>query len=159
VNCGESITTIALSDTVLSKGTAAFNILAAGGDCTLPLDRGITQTQLGNLAAQTLALNYNVQHFSGFGAQTLGAVGCLTPEAIFLGFTSGTTLNMVRFISNLIIDRAENGAPLVTRQQVTRMNMLLGGCVNQIGSLSLTGLQSAWFASSTSYGFPLYLTR
>ncbi len=128
-----------VSDAILFGGIPAFDVLAVGGDCTVNadgfLDGGTFPHQLGNLAAQTLALSYNIAAFTtgfGFGSQELGDVGCFNTDASFLGFVSTSTMSEVLALANELINDADIGGDSVSRAQVTRMTALLGDCVNEI---------------------------
>jgi len=132
-DCGEGIKTAADSDMILSGGVAAFAVLAAGGDCTQPLDGAISPSQLGNLAARALTLTYNIKNLSGLGAQRLDSLRCLTDDASFLGLDASTSLSQVLVLANGLINDADNGGRLASRDQVVHATKLLD-CINGAGS-------------------------
>ena len=95
-DCGETVSSIGESDEVLTGTVEGFDALRVGGDCGLKpasqscpgqpgilneLDGGVCPHELGNLAAQTLALSYNVADIDGFPGQTLSLVsGCISSD-------------------------------------------------------------------------------
>jgi hypothetical protein len=169
------VTDIDESDTILSGGVDSFKKLddppPGGGDCGLTtatpcpgqpapplgaLDGGVCSHQLGNLAAQTLALTYSTLFFPNpttptFGAQTLSQLGdCITghgidlTEPLDLGspvLTPSSSFFAVLYRANLIINDAAfvevgpDDAISVTPRIVVNMTKLLGHCVNQVDAV------------------------
>jgi hypothetical protein len=79
------------------------------------------------LAAQTLALTYNINNISGFSSNTIGSLGCTAPSG--LGLTSSSTMSQVLVVANSLID-GSTSAGTTTQAQAGAMNSLLGGCIN-----------------------------
>ncbi len=166
---GGALSDFPISDSILLGGISAFDVLAAGGDCETPLDGETFPHQLGNLAAQTLALSYSIGAFTtSFGSQTLADVeSCITDEGInlsILGLTLGTTFVQVLTRANdLIDDSTSTGSGSTTQAQVTTMTKLLGHCVNRIGASHFVSAYPsgrgdsfvAGYSSGGGGGFPL----
>jgi hypothetical protein len=91
-------------------------------DCTSA--SGINKNSLNTLAAQTLALGYNIKLVSGYTGQTIGGMGC-TPVGSLI--TSSTVNDAFAAAVALINGSVPGGA--TTQAQIGAMNTLLG-CLN-----------------------------
>ena len=89
---------------------------------------GINKGSLNTLAAQTLALGYNLNAVlrPGFAGQTIGQLQC---SAGSTGLNSGSTVEQVFAAAKSLIDGSAAGGT-TTQAQIGAMNTLLG-CVNR----------------------------
>ncbi len=120
---GFTVTTVLQSDTILGNGACGPSIFNCGSN----LSPGLNTNTLEVLAAQTLALTYNINNISGFSSNTIGSLGCTAPSG--LGLTSSSTMSQVLVVANSLID-GSTSAGTTTQAQAGAMNSLLGGCVN-----------------------------
>jgi len=113
------------------KGTPFIFVDGAqttGADCTLA--PGINKSSLNTLAAQTLALGYNLNPVlrPGFSGQTLGLLQC---DAGSTGLTNSSSVGDAFAAAYGLIDHSEAGDLTPTTQtQIGAMNTLLG-CLNR----------------------------
>ena len=110
-----------LPKTLNACGKGNPPIFTVGGpvgnkDCTLAT--GINENSLNTLAAQTLALGYNIKLVSGFSGQTVGALQCTGTGTVNDAFNAAVAL---------INGSASGGS--TTQSQIGAMNQLLG-CLN-----------------------------
>src|SRR5262245_3114784 len=111
-----------LPNTLNACGKGNPQIFTVGGstnnsDCTVAT--GINKNSLNTLAAQTLALGYNIKLVSGFSGQTVGALQCTGSGTVNDAFTAAVAL---------INGSASGGS--TTQSQIGAMNQLLG-CLNR----------------------------
>lgn len=161
-DCGEEVDDVDESNEILSGTLASFDALAIP-DCDLTgatpcpgqpspargaLDGGVCPHELGNLAAQTLALTYNTLFFPDSGMPTFGnqllapLEDCIVKELIVNGLPLsdlgtptidlGSTFFEVLERANRIINDADIGGTTITRPMVETMTVLLGHCVNRV---------------------------
>jgi hypothetical protein len=128
------VTSLTISDTVMKKNTCSLTSSNLFPACTGPSPAGFSDSlQKGTfetLAAQTLALVYNQAHFSGFGSQTVSALGCTVPTALNPPLSGSSTLSQVLQVAeDLIANSTKTGT--TTQAQASGMNSLLG-CINTI---------------------------
>jgi len=157
---GVSVKNITCNNAILGADSSGFKALTTGGSsaCTSPnirygsgnstLATGVTQNQVSNLAAQNLALTYNVQYRTNFGILTLNGRGCA--PATFGGFTfttatvaqlkaalagmsidGNTTVTDLLAKANALLNNTTSVVGTATQTQVEAMTQLLGRCVNQ----------------------------
>jgi hypothetical protein len=111
------------------KGTPFIFVVGAQtakADCTLAT--GINKASLNTLAAQTLALGYNLKPNlrPGFAGQTLGQLQC---SAGTTGLNSGSTVEQAFAAAVVLINGSASGGS-TTQPQIGAMNQLLG-CLNR----------------------------
>jgi hypothetical protein len=107
------------------KGTPfIFTVGAQTATAACKLATGINVNSLNTLAAQTLALGYNIKLVSGFTGQTLGALGCAPVN----GLTAASTVDDAFNKAVSLIDGSSTGGA-TTQSQIGLMNTLLG-CIN-----------------------------
>jgi uncharacterized repeat protein (TIGR01451 family) len=131
---GFTVQTIAESDRILSNDAcSAGSPVIFPTPCTLSKDLGLNTLE--NLAAQTLALAFNVGRVAGYGGQTLAGLGCggkltsaLTAAPVSL--SAASTVGDVLAAANRLINGSK-GSGTTTEAQAAAMNGLLGGCVNR----------------------------
>ncbi len=154
--------TFPVSDAILSGGLTACAELSP--PCSSGLSDAVGATQLGHLAAQTLALTYSIKAFSpGYGSNTLGQA-CASPDfdsqKSTLGLDDSSTFQVVLDKANDLIDSSTSGGS-PTQAEVTAMTGLIGQCVTKIGGIvsaypSGRGDSFVWsYSSGGGGGFPL----
>ena len=88
---------------------------------------GLNESTLNTLAAQTLALSYNIRLITGYTGPTLSGLGCSVPSGLS-GVTTSSTVNSVLTLANSFIGGSASGGS-TTQAQAGAMNTLLG-CLN-----------------------------
>lgn len=88
---------------------------------------GLNESTLNTLAAQTLALSYNIKFLTGYTGQTLSGLGCSVPSGLS-GVTTSSTVNSVLTLANSLLGSSASGGS-TTQTQANAMNTLLG-CFN-----------------------------
>jgi uncharacterized surface anchored protein len=125
-----SVTSIVQSDKILGGNACTFGIptifTCTGTGAGQGLSDALKVGTLNNLAAQTLALTYNIQKIGGYSGQTLGALSC-SPVT---GLTSSSTVNDALVLANSLIQNSVFGGT-TTQAQASAMNTLLGDCLNR----------------------------
>jgi hypothetical protein len=101
-----------------------FSVGPATPTAACKLATGININSLNTLAAQTLALGYNIKLVAGFTGQPLSALNC----APVLGLTGASTVNDAFAKAVSLIDGSSTGGA-TTQTQIGLMNTLLG-CIN-----------------------------
>ncbi len=119
-----------LPNTLNACGKGSPSIFSVGAatntkDCTLAT--GINEGSLNTLAAQTLALGYNIKLVSGFTGQSIGVLGCAAN--LTAGLTASSTVNGAFAAAVNLIDHSASGGS-TTQAQIGAMNLLLG-CLNR----------------------------
>src|SRR3954452_8230555 len=94
-------------------------------DCSVA--SGINKNSLNTLAAQTLALGYNIKIVSGFSGQTLASLTCVPSSG--LGLTGSSTVDAAFTAAVSLIDGSASGGT-TTQTKIGNMNQLLG-CINR----------------------------
>jgi uncharacterized repeat protein (TIGR01451 family) len=128
---GFTVTTIAQSDKVLRNDACEAGSPTIFSPCTF--SAGLQTNTLEVLAAQTLALTYNIGKVNGYNGQTMSVLGCgakVTSGLTTLGLSSSSTVNQVLTVANALISNSKSGGT-TTQTQAGDMNALLGNCVNQ----------------------------
>lgn len=92
------------------------------------LTAGLKTNTFDNLAAQTLALTFNVGVESGMSGETLVILGC-TSDIGSLSLTGSSTVSDVLGLANSLVS---GGNGTTTQTQAGDMNTLLGSCINRI---------------------------
>ncbi|MCJ7492206.1 MAG: hypothetical protein MUP15_08675, partial [Dehalococcoidia bacterium] len=135
------VTTIAQSDKILSNsacGGGSPAIFACNGSGTgHGLSDSLKRNTLEELAAQTLALTYNIGPpgvpGGGFAGQTLSEFGAtLPPELASLFSSSNPTVEEILAVANSLIANS-TAAGSTTQPQAGAMNSLLGHYINSEG--------------------------
>ena len=107
------------------KGSPSiFTVGAATATQNCTLASGVNINSLNTLAAQTLALGYNIKLVSGFTGQPLSALGCAPVN----GLTGASTVNDAFNKAVALINGSASGGT-TTQTQIGLMNTLLG-CIN-----------------------------
>jgi hypothetical protein len=91
------------------------------------LAKGVNESSLDTLAAQTLALGYNIKILPSFNGQTLAQLACT--QYATAGLTGSSTVNQVLTVAVALIDGSGSGGSTM-QSQIGAMNQLLG-CVNR----------------------------
>jgi hypothetical protein len=91
------------------------------------LAKGINESSLNTLAAQTLALGYNIKILPSFTGQTLTQLACT--QYATAGLTGSSTVNDAFTAAVALINGSASGGT-TTQAQIGAMNQLLG-CVNR----------------------------
>jgi hypothetical protein len=117
---GESLKVLPNTLNACGKGTPfIFSVGAQTATADCKLATGINKASLNTLAAQTLALGYNIKLVSGYSGQTVGALQCTGTGSVNDAFTAAVTL----------INGSSTGGG-TTQGQIGAMNTLLG-CLNR----------------------------
>jgi hypothetical protein len=117
---GESLKVLPNTLNACGKGTPfIFSVGAQTATADCKLATGINKASLNTLAAQTLALGYNIKLVSGYSGQTVGALQCTGTGSVNDAFTTAVTL----------INGSSTGGG-TTQGQIGAMNTLLG-CLNR----------------------------
>jgi hypothetical protein len=106
------------------KGLVIFTVGPQTATAACKLATGININSLNTLAAQTLALGYNIKLVAGFTGQPLSALNC----APVLGLTGASTVNDAFAKAVSLINGSSTGGA-TTQSQIGLMNTLLG-CIN-----------------------------
>jgi len=119
-----------LPNTLNACGKGSPQIFTVGGstsssDCTLAA--GINKASLNTLAAQTLALGYNIKLVSGYTGQTIGTLQC--SAYVTAGLSSSSTVNQAFTAAVSLINGSASGGT-TTQTQIGAMNQLLN-CLNR----------------------------
>jgi hypothetical protein len=126
------VNTILKSDQILSGNVCStYGLSPAIFTCTgtgtgQGLSDALKAGTLGTLAAQTLALTYNIQKITNYSGQTLGALSC----SAVLSLTPSSTVNDALVLANSLIENSVFGGT-TTQAQAGAMNTLLGDCLNR----------------------------
>jgi hypothetical protein len=116
---GESLKVLPNTLNACGKGTPfIFSVGAQTATADCHLATGINKASLNTLAAQTLALGYNIKLVGGFSGQSVGALQCTGTGTVDSTFTDAVTL----------INGSNTGP--TTQGQIGAMNTLLG-CLNR----------------------------
>jgi hypothetical protein len=91
------------------------------------LANGVNESSLDTLAAQTLALGYNIKLLPSFSGQTLAQLACT--QYATAGLTGSSTVNQAFAAAVALINGSASGGS-TTQTQIGAMNQLLG-CVNR----------------------------
>ncbi len=102
-----------------------FSDQTATHDCSVAT--GINKNSLNTLAAQTLALGYNIKILPSFSGQTLASLACT--QYATAGLTGSSTVNQTFTAAVALINGSASGGT-TTQTQIGAMNQLLG-CVNR----------------------------
>ena len=102
-----------------------FSDQTATKDCSVAT--GINKDSLNTLAAQTLALGYNIKILPSFSGQTLASLACT--QYATAGLTGSSTVNQTFTAAVALINGSASGGT-TTQSQIGAMNQLLG-CVNR----------------------------
>jgi hypothetical protein len=153
-NRGANVTKIDCSNAILAgdfKSLTGGTPTKCSGQNTSnisTLATGVTQAQVENLAGQDLALTYNKQYRTGFGALTLNGRGCapvtfggfsatvgatvaqLQAALAALSIDGTTTITSLLSKANALLNQTISGGT-ATQTQVEATTQLLGRCVNQ----------------------------
>ncbi len=123
------VDTILENNTIMPKTQNACD--ASIFDCagTPGLSLGLNRNSLNVLAAQTLALSYNIALIPIYTGQTVGALGCASLAIVPLTVTGASTVDDVLVEANLLID-GSTSAGTTTQAQAEAMNALLE-CLNR----------------------------
>ncbi len=89
--------------------------------------KGVNVGSLNTLAAQTLALNYNIKILPSFTGQTLASLACT--QYATAGLNGSSTVNQTLTVAIALINGSASGGT-TTQAQIGAMNQLLG-CVNR----------------------------
>jgi hypothetical protein len=119
---GANVTTIQTSNSILAGG------ICAEVSCT-PLSADLHEKTFGVLAAQTLALSYNMADTSFQGLVFSSCSPYLTGPLTSLGLSTSSSLEQVLKVANSLIAGAGAGGT-TTQAEAGAMNGLLGQCVN-----------------------------
>jgi hypothetical protein len=102
-----------------------FTGQTTAADCTVAA--GVNKSSLNTLAAQTLALGYNIKLVSGYSGQTIAQLGCTA--YLTAGLTGTSTVNAAFAAAVALINGSASGGT-TTQTQIGEMNQLLG-CLNR----------------------------
>ncbi len=125
-----TVTTLTVSNAIIGGGacgTTPTIWTCTGTGSGDGLSSGLHPNTLGQLAAETLALAYNIQYVSGFAGETLGQFG-ITPTGV-PGLSTSTTMSGLLSVANgLIAESTADGT--TTQTEAGDMNGWLGNEIN-----------------------------
>lgn len=116
------VTTLQTSNAILSGGICSYV------SCS-PLSANLHANTFAVLAAQTLAMSYNMADTTFQGLVFSQCSPDITPALMGLGLTTSSSLQQVLTVANQLIAGAGAGGT-TTQAQAGAMNSLLGECVN-----------------------------
>jgi hypothetical protein len=123
---GKSVDTVAESTTILKGGAQAYNSLDGSGT---DADAGVAKNSIGSLAAQTLALEYNINYYLS-PASALSTFGLSNGDLSGTGLTTASTLNDLLNAANAMLNNSTSGGVTVTQAQINQILGILTGNVN-----------------------------
>ena len=120
----ESLKVLPLTLNACGKGSVIiFTGQTSSAACSLAT--GVNVGSLNTLAAQTLALGYNIKLVSGYTGQSIGDLACVAVGTL----TSASTVNDAFAAAVALINGSASGGT-TTQSQIGLMNTLLG-CLNR----------------------------
>jgi hypothetical protein len=106
------------------KGTPSiFTVGAATGTANCTLATGVNINSLNTLAAQTLALGYNIKLVAGYDGQTIAGLGS---TAFLTAGLTGTSTVQAAFNAAVALINGSAAGGTTTQAQIGAMNALLG---------------------------------